>query len=162
MKNIPDCVRELAREGMAIDDALALRRISHRLHRWHELECGIDSGGVERCESTGAVTWYDSRTGKRSPHRDYETPALKRLTKIMSKYPFAWRYYVQGDPRGCALYILSPKTKDDGQPDPFGYAERVFREPERKDLWTLSVHRRKSCPRSRQKKRCPGNQVLCP
>jgi hypothetical protein len=116
MRKIPDCVTSLVKAGMAFDDAIALRRISLRLHRWHELECGVDSGGVERDEKTNAVTWYDSRTGARSPYRDNETPALKKLTKIMSKYPFAWRYYVQGDPRGCALYILPPTVKDDGLP----------------------------------------------
>jgi hypothetical protein len=97
-------------------DAIALRRISKRLHRWHELECGIESGGVERDEETGKVTWYDSRTGNRYPCRDMETPALKRLHKIMKRYP-ALRAYVQGDPRGCALYLLRPEDVEVGKED---------------------------------------------
>lgn len=38
---------------------------------------------------------------------DRERGALKRLGKIMARYP-GFAYYVQGDPRGCALYILRP------------------------------------------------------
>ena len=37
---------------------------------------------------------------------DRERGALKRLAKIMANYP-GWASYVQGDPRGCSLYILS-------------------------------------------------------
>lgn len=37
---------------------------------------------------------------------DRERGAMKRLAKIMANYP-GWASYVQGDPRGCALYILS-------------------------------------------------------
>ena len=95
-------------------DAIALRRISMQLHRWHELECGVEAGGVERDEETGKVTWYNSRTGKRCPHRDMETPALKRLARIMKAYP-ALRAYVQTDPRGCALYLLRPDDAPIGQ-----------------------------------------------
>ena len=42
-----------------------------------------------------------------SPMPDRERGALKRLAKIMANYP-GWASYVQGDPRGCALYILRP------------------------------------------------------
>lgn len=38
---------------------------------------------------------------------DREAGALKRLAKIMARYP-ALSYYVQTDQRGCALYILRP------------------------------------------------------
>lgn len=96
--------------------AIALRRISMQLHRWHELECGTERGGVERDEKTGQVMWYNSMTGKRSPHRDMETPALKLLAKIMKAYP-KLRSYVQGDPRGCALYLLRPDDAPKGQED---------------------------------------------
>ncbi len=87
------------------DDAEALRRISMQLHRWHELECGVETGGVERDEETGKVTWYSSHSGRRFPYPDRETGALKRLSTIMARYP-ALGHYVQGDPRGAALYIL--------------------------------------------------------
>lgn len=97
-------------------DAIALRRISVQLHRWHELECGVEGGGVERDETTGKCTWYNSFTGNRTPHRDMETPALARLAKIMKRYPNL-RAYVQGDPRGCALYLLREKDAPVGEED---------------------------------------------
>jgi hypothetical protein len=99
--------------GITFEDAKSLQRIERQLHRWHELECGVEAGGVERDEQTGKVTWYNSHTGKRSPYPDRETPALKRLAKIMSKYPNL-TFYVQGDPRGGALYILRPGDVPEG------------------------------------------------
>jgi hypothetical protein len=44
----------LERSGISCNDALALRRISMTLHRWHELECGVGN----------TVTWYVDRTVK--------------------------------------------------------------------------------------------------
>jgi hypothetical protein len=35
-----ECVARLEQLGIERSDALALRRISMTLHRWHELECG--------------------------------------------------------------------------------------------------------------------------
>ena len=98
--------RALEMNGIDFDDALALRRISMTLHRWHELECGSDYGCVERDEVTGK-TFSVTSSGKRFPTPDRETGALKRLAKIMAAYP-ALSAYVQGDPRGAALYILRP------------------------------------------------------
>lgn len=87
-------------------DAESLRRISMTLHRWYELECGVDGGGVERVD--GKAWWYNSFLGKRTHVvADRERGALKRLAKIMARYP-SLQAYVQGDPRGCALYILRP------------------------------------------------------
>jgi hypothetical protein len=93
--------------GVSYDDALALRRISMQLHRWHELEYGVDNGGVERDETAGKCFWYSSHTGRRSPCADRETGALKRLASLMPRYP-SLRSYVQGDPRGRAIYLLRP------------------------------------------------------
>jgi len=104
----------LITHGVAFEDTCALRRISMTLHRWHELECGVESGGVERDETTGKVSWYNSYTGKRSPYADRETGALKRLAAIMARYP-SLQSYVQGDPRGCALYIIRPGDVPDGE-----------------------------------------------
>lgn len=103
---------------VAYDDAVALRRISMQLHRWHELECGIENGGVERDEATGKCYWYSSFSGRRTPCADRETGALKRLAKIMRQYP-ALRSYVQGDPRGCALYLLRPQDAPQGREDSY-------------------------------------------
>ena len=101
-------INRLQSLGITLDDALALRRISMTLHRWHELECGTDHGHIEQDESTGkwySVSW-NSWTGKESRYRiaDREKGALKRLDNVMSQY-LDLAAYVQGDPRGCSLYI---------------------------------------------------------
>ena len=94
--------------GISLDDALALRRISMTLQRWHELECGDDTGHIEQDETSGK--WYsvhwNAYTGKEYRYRiaDREKGALKRLQVIMERYPDL-AAYVQGDPRGAALYI---------------------------------------------------------
>jgi hypothetical protein len=103
----------LTRAGIDYDDAKALRRIAMTLHRWAVLECGDASGNcIERDETTGKpFMTYESFSGvrRRSRHvvADRETGALKRLAKLMAKYP-ALKAYHQGDPRGAALYILRP------------------------------------------------------
>ena len=112
----------LMRLGISYADAVALRRISMTLHRWHELECGDSNDHVSycltRCKKTGNVFEYDE-DGKpfmeTHYHRgdskavysavaDRERGALARLARIMQRYP-ALNAYVQTDPRGCALYI---------------------------------------------------------
>lgn len=104
-----EMLRRLERVGITRADAEALRRIAMTLHRWHELECGVDAGGIERDEETGKVSWYNPHSGRRWPYPDRETGALKRLAAIMQRYP-SLGYYVQGDPRGAALYVLPPGT----------------------------------------------------
>jgi hypothetical protein len=122
MRNWPECIEPLKRAGLTESDALALRRVAMQLHRWHELECGVDNGGVERDETTGKTYWYNSYTGRRSPTPDRETGALKRLAAIMARYP-RLGHYVQGDPRGAALYILRPGDVPAGA-DVGGYYSR--------------------------------------
>lgn len=46
---------------------------------------------------------------------DREAGARKRLALLMEKYP-SLGYYVQGDPRGAALYILRPGDVPAGEP----------------------------------------------
>ncbi len=89
----------------AMDDARALRRISMTLHRWHELECGVDYGHIERDEK--GVPWQYSYNGGKWRTPDREAGALKRLASIMARYP-TLQSYVQTDPRGASLYILRP------------------------------------------------------
>lgn len=113
MRNIPECVTALMANGIALRDAMALRRIAMTLHRWYELECGCGDGAIERDEKTGIPYWYnanaryldprDPRAYSRVPDR--EKGALKRLATIMARYP-SLTYYVQTDPRGASLYIL--------------------------------------------------------
>lgn len=100
-------INALAGVGIGFDDAMKLRRISMCLRSWSERECGTDNGCIERDEVTGKTYWLNSSTMRRYPIADRETGALKRLGKIMQKYP-TLASYVQGDPRGAALYILRP------------------------------------------------------
>jgi hypothetical protein len=100
--------------GISYEDTHALRRISMTLRRWHELECGNENGAIERDDITGKPFWVSEwggqwSTGKRcrTPIADRETGARKRLNKIMAQYP-TLKPYIQGDPRGAALYILRP------------------------------------------------------
>ncbi len=102
---IPAYYNALRDAGIEEGHVWMLRRIAMTLHRWHELECGDGNGGVERDETTGKTYWYNAMTGRRYPTPDRETGALKRLAQIMSGYP-ALGHYIQGDPRGAALYIL--------------------------------------------------------
>ena len=110
-KDTIDMLRRLENAGIEWNDAEALRRISMTLQRWHELECGDDTGCIERDENTDKpfmVRW-NSYTGKRMQWAipDREAGAIRRLKVIMARYP-ALTYYLQTDPRGAALYILRP------------------------------------------------------
>lgn len=128
-KKTPACIPALVRAGIAPDDACALRRISMTLHRWHELECGIGHGCIERDEKTGRPYWVSAwgaqwGTGMRcrTPVPDREKGALRRLAAIMRKYP-GLGYYVQTDPRGAALYVLRPGDVPEGE-NPASYYSR--------------------------------------
>jgi hypothetical protein len=119
-----ESVKRLCQAGISTYDAEALRRISMTLHRWHELECGWETGAASWCIARGKLCGKifehndDGKPyGERHPHSgdkttyhpmaDREAGALKRLRAIMLSYP-GWAYYVQGDPRGCALYLMPP------------------------------------------------------
>lgn len=103
-----DCVQALHEAGLKYGDAQELRRIAMTLHRWSELECGADDGGIDRDETTGKVWWYNANLGKRTHVvADREKGALKRLETLMSRYPHL-SYYVQGDPRGAPLCVIRP------------------------------------------------------
>ena len=101
--------------GITHDDALSLRRIAMTLHSWHERECGTEYGAIERDDVTGKTYWRSAFTVNRYTTPDREKGALKRLAKIMSRYP-TLTSYIQQDPRGAPLYILRqgdiPEGKD--------------------------------------------------
>ena len=102
-----------AAHDLSMDEADALRRIEMTFHRWAELECGNDSGHIERDEKTGKPMFFNARARYVDPHDprarcsipDREAGALRRLGKLMARHPELVAYH-QGDPRGCALYIL--------------------------------------------------------
>ena len=107
--------------GISSQDADALRRISMTLRRWFERECGdsnsYGSWAIERDETTDIpylihhhyAHGHGKDTVSKTRIPDRENGARKRLETIMAGYP-TLTAYVQGDPRGCSLYIL---TDDD-------------------------------------------------
>ncbi len=109
--------------GFSSEEAEQLRRISMTLHRWHELECGTDSGCIERDEETGKPFFtVHGANGCRSrwPMADREKGAQKRLLAIINaeaKRHGECRYsaFIQTDPRGAALYILRPGDVPKGE-----------------------------------------------
>jgi hypothetical protein len=122
--------------GFTESEVESLRRISNTLQRWYEMECGTDTGAIERDEDTGKP-FLRSSSG-RWPVADRETGAKKRLATIVDacnkarrthltdgkmtpKEPLA--YYLQTDPRGAALYILRPGDVPAGD-DPAAYYSR--------------------------------------
>ena len=120
----------LARLGFTDTEAAQLRRISSTLHRWHELECGTDAGFIERDDDTGKpyLVTDNGKTRRRWPVADRETGALRRLAAILAARndraaPDTLDTYIQTDPRGAALYILSPGDVPPGA-DPAAYYSR--------------------------------------
>lgn len=132
MSNRYNCVDALCRAGISHADAIALRRISMTLHRWHELECGDgndhaswtiargkkDEGGAFEYDDAGkpwlethynGVGLVSARVPSYRRIPDRERGALKRLAAVMARYP-DFVSYVQGDPRGASLYILHPNA----------------------------------------------------
>ena len=109
-----ECIPRLEALGITFDHAVQLRRIAMQLHRWHEKECGINDGCIERDETTQKTYWLNSQTMRRTPIPDNETAAKKRLAKVMKNYP-TLTPYIQGDPRGAALYILKPGDVPEGE-----------------------------------------------
>lgn len=107
--------------GFTLYESDALRRISRTLRRWHELECGIDAGVIERDDATNKPYWV-TESGRRWPVADRERGALRRLGRIIGHrntrvwaasgahavHVHAVHPYIQTDPRGAALYILRP------------------------------------------------------
>ena len=93
----------LAGRGITAADIVALGRIERTLHRWAEDEC---NGDIELDEVTGRPSRvYGLDREVRQVVPDHERGALARLAGIMARYPDLHAYH-QGDPRGCALWIL--------------------------------------------------------
>ena len=98
--------------GFTANEAQALRRISMTLHRWAENEC---EGLIERDENrNNRPFWSNPHTGRHfvAPVADREAGAMKRLRAIFARHPLT--FYVQGDPRGSALYVIRPNDVPDG------------------------------------------------
>ena len=109
-KHRTNTLRTLYSMGIRDDDARALVRAERVLHTWAEPEC---NGAIQRDDDTGLPYWYSSVTGKRLGRTsDREAGALKRVTAIAARYGLT--AYHQGDPRGCALYLLRPGDVPEG------------------------------------------------
>lgn len=108
--------QSLALLGFSQNETDRLLKIEKTLHRWHEMEC---NGEVEReaGEETGKphLVWYRQSTGQRYSHSipDREKGALRRLAEILKGKSVT--HYQQGDPRGCALYLLRPNDVPEGE-----------------------------------------------
>lgn len=111
------------------DPANVLRRAQMALHRWHELECGTDAGHIEEAVGPDGNTYYLFRPAGRMtskgwvqlqgwPMRNTYDPAIKRVQAACKE--LGLNYYVQTDPRGCALYVsdkpLTPENYNHGIP----------------------------------------------
>jgi hypothetical protein len=107
-------LQQLHAIGMTDEDARALRRISLTLRRWYEHEC---NGAIQRAgeRGDGRPYWHSTIYGHRICRTpDRERGALKRMAALMARYP-ALTPYVQGDPRGCAVYVLRPGDVPEGK-----------------------------------------------
>lgn len=126
-----ECIEWLMKAGIAHADARQLRSISITLHHWHEGECGDSdnamSWSITRGRKTADGFEYDEdgapfkevhyHRGDAKAHYyampDREKTAKRRLASIMKRYPHM-AAYIQGDPRGAALYILRPGDVPEG------------------------------------------------
>lgn len=117
--------------GFTRDEAEQLRRISMTLHRWSEHEC---NGTIQREgeNGDGAPYAYNPDTGRKGGKvADRERGALERLKTILGARnarfapPRRVSAYVQGDPRGCALYILRPGDVPAGADDSAYYSRGI-------------------------------------
>lgn len=96
-----ESVAALAKLGITAYDITALRRIAGKLHRWAERE----ANGEVCVEDDGKAYAYNVRTGEMVCRTaNQEGIAIARLRLVMESYP-ELAAYVQGDPRGCPLYV---------------------------------------------------------
>ncbi len=111
-------IAALQERGFTYDEAQTLRRIEMTLQRWSEHEC---NGNIQREgeEGDGKPRWYSQYAIENQANPkgylmpDRERGALKRLAKIMESHPDFVSYH-QGDPRGCALYIVQKSDLNGG------------------------------------------------
>ncbi len=99
--------------GFTPEEIDALSRIAHTLHRWHEMECGTESGCIERGDATGRPYWLNAKSLIRRPIADLEAGARRRLAAILERRNervagAPLEAYIQTDPRGAPIYLLRP------------------------------------------------------
>lgn len=107
----------MTRLGFTTEETETLLKAERALQRWAEAECGTGDGVrcemIERDETTGKpfrrvqYSYNGQWRENRYPVRDMEAAALRRVAAIAEAHP-GLSFYHQGDPRGCALYVLRP------------------------------------------------------
>ena len=113
-KRIADFYKMFQDMGFTYDEVETLRLAQLTLHRWSEREC---NGEVEIDEETDkAYSVYYRNNGEAIKHRipNSDKGARERVEKIIKNHE-GYQAYFQGDPRGCALYILRPSDLKEGQ-----------------------------------------------
>ena len=108
-----ELLHRLGRVGInaTFEQADILRRAELTLTRCHERECGDGSNYyLERDDETGKTYNVHIDTGKRSRCPDRETGAIRRIAEVCE--PNGLHYYVQGDPRGAALWVSADSLSD--------------------------------------------------
>ncbi len=131
-----ELIKRLESLGFSFDEAQQLRRIEMTLHRWAEAEC---NGEIQRDETDGQTYRHYGRNTS-GPFltvkcADREAGALKRLKAIIDARNARAEgvrnqtticghaclpeneviAYQQGDPRGCALYLLKRADIREGE-----------------------------------------------
>ena len=91
--------------GLDVSDVRHLLTQEKFLHSWHEKECGNDYGCIqwEDVNGTERPFWLSNRNYKTSPMRDNYIPRRARLAEWCAERGL--HFYIQPDPRGCALYV---------------------------------------------------------
>lgn len=129
----PNNTAALRALGIKRDDCATLRRLEKRLARWHELECGTCHPAredwtvcIERDDETGKTfkrtmgnsggRWFDHR----EPCIDDEARVKRALSWLEAEYPHLI-FYVQTDPRGCALHVIPRDRLPSPDADPSLY-----------------------------------------
>ena len=116
----------LQKYGVTTEEIHALLRCERALTRWSCRECGDGSDwAIERDETTKKPfnVYHGAGKSRRYPIRDLEAAALKRANAICSLHELT--AYHQGDPRGCALYVLRPGDVRAGQDESSCYTNGV-------------------------------------
>lgn len=99
--------KRLEKLGFSGAEIETLFRIERTLSRWHERECN----GIEYREGVPFEYMEGRFLAPNDPRqwrkvRDMGKGARARLASLMRKHP-TLDAYVQGDPRGCSLYVYA-------------------------------------------------------
>ena len=98
---------QLDAHGVTQDEVDALLRCSRVLSTWAEHEC---NGAIQRDEKTDKPYWYNCTGERMGRTSDREAGALRRAKTICERHGLTM--YHQGDPRGCALWVIRPRDCD--------------------------------------------------